>query len=69
MSADISEDEMTALLGDDEEEQEEQDLAASQAKTKAKRKGKKAESGEIEMDDAGNGEESIGQDEIDALFG
>ena len=69
VSADISEDEMTALLGDEEEEQEEQDLAASQAKTKAKAKAKKAESGEIEMDDAGNGEESIGQDEIDALFG
>ena len=69
VSADISGDEMTALLGDEEEEQEEQDLAASQAKTKAKRKAKKAESGEIEMDDAGNGKESIGQDEIDALFG
>ena len=69
VSADISEDEMTGLLGDEEEEQEEQDLAASQAKTKAKAKAKKAESGEIEMDDAGNGEESIGQGEIDALFG
>ena len=69
VSADISEDELTALLGDEEEEQEEQDLAASQAKTKAKAKAKKAESGEIEMDDAGNGEESIGQGEIDALFG
>ena len=66
MSADISEDEMTGLLGDEEEEQ---DLAASKANTKAKRKAKKAESGEIEMDDAGNGEESIGQGEIDALFG
>ena len=66
VKADISEEEMTALLGDDEEGQE---MAQHQTRTKTKAKAKKAESAEMELDDARNGEESIGQDEIDALFG
>ena len=70
MSADISEEEMTALLGDTEDEEEEEEPAPkpkAQAKAKAKKKPAKAE--EPELDDIGNGEESISQDEIDALFG
>ena len=59
MSASISEEEMAALLGDDEEE----------PPPKAKAKKKPAEPGELEIDDAGNREESVSQDEIDALFG
>ena len=59
MSAGISEEEMAALLGDDEEE----------SPPKAKAKKKPAEPDELGIDDAGNGEESISQDEIDALFG
>ena len=59
MSASISEEEMAALLGDDEEE----------PPPKAKAKKKPAEPGELEIDDAGNREESVRQDEIDALFG
>ena len=68
MSADISEEEMTALLGDTEDEEEEEEPAPKpKAKAKAKKKPAKAE--EPELDDIGNGEESISQDEIDALFG
>ena len=59
MSASISEEEMAALLGDDEEK----------PPPKAKAKKKPAKPDELEIDDAGNGEESISQDEIDALFG
>ena len=59
MSASISEEEMAALLGDDEEE----------PPPKAKAKKKPAEPGELEIDDVGNREESVSQDEIDALFG
>jgi len=58
-SASISEEEMAALLGDDEEE----------PPPKAKAKKKPAEPGELEIDDVGNREESVSQDEIDALFG
>ena len=59
MSASVSEEEMAALLGDDEEE----------PPPKAKAKKKPAEPGELEIDDVGNREESVSQDEIDALFG
>ena len=48
-----------ALLGDDEEE----------PPPRAKAKKKPAEPGELEIDDVGNREESVSQDEIDALFG
>ena len=65
LSAGISQEEMTALLGDDEEDQEPQ----VKAKPKAKAKKKPEEPDELEIEDAGNGEESISQDEIDALFG
>ena len=70
----ISEDEMTALLGDEEEEaprpKKKPDKAvqprkkANKARSKAKRK-----DDDFDLDDLGNGEESISQDEIDALFG
>ena len=65
LSAGISQEEMTALLGDGEEDQEPQ----VKAKPKAKAKKKSEEPDELEIEDAGNGEESISQDEIDALFG
>ena len=58
---------MTALLGDVEEEEEE---PAKPVKKKARPKKKpKKEEEEIDLDDMGNGEEAISQDEIDALFG
>ena len=65
LSAGISQEEMTALLGDNEEDQE----PKVKAKPKAKAKKKPEEPDELEIEDAGNGEESISQDEIDALFG
>ena len=59
--AEISEDEMAALLGDEEESESEK------PKKKSPPKKKKAKS--ATDDDAGNGEQAISQDEIDALFG
>ena len=59
--AEISEDEMAALLGDEEESQP--------AKTKKKSPSKKKKAKSSTDDDAGNGEKAISQDEIDALFG
>ena len=59
--AEISEDEMAALLGDEEESQP--------AKTKKKSPSKKKKAKSSTDDDAGNGEKAIRQDEIDALFG
>lgn len=77
----ISEDEMAALLDDEEEEEEEKEAlpppppppppkAAAKAKSVAKPAAKaKAKPGDKQAETSGNGEESISQDEIDALFG
>ena len=71
--ADISEEEMSALLGADTEEEEEEEEEAEPApapKKKARPKASAKKKEEVEdIEDLGNGEDSISQDEIDALFG
>jgi hypothetical protein len=64
--ASISDDEMAALL---DEEEEEEEAPPPKAAAKAKPAKPKAKPTDRKTENSGNGEESISEDEIDALFG